>query len=226
MIRRPNSLCSDCRELAVWGINWTPRHCEDHKTDDDTNLVERPCISCGLPNILDDLNHCECCTPAAFATARLAKQNALMNYLDLRDLHGNSTDKIIDDGTCGAERPDRVFDFGDKIVILECDEHQHKERQCLCEQTRMVNLGQTFGGTSVLFIRWNPDKYKPADPASPQEPLSHRHKLCGDLISNIRDRTNTPPTATLVSAIYLYFNGWSSLSDEPWHAITPIHTAP
>jgi len=88
--------------------------------------------------------------------SRLAKQNDLMNYLDARDLKGVSTDIVIDKGECGKERPDRVYDFGDKIVILECDEYQHRDRQCLCEQTRMVNIGQSFGGIPVYFIRWNP----------------------------------------------------------------------
>lgn len=87
-----------------------------------------------------------------------------MSYLDQRELYGMSTDTTVDGGACGLERPDRVFDFNDKIIILECDEDQHKSRPCLCEQTRMVNLGQAFGGIPVYFIRWNPDDYNPKDP--------------------------------------------------------------
>ena len=67
-----------------------------------------------------------------------------MDYLNSRELVGMSTDVIIDHGECGAERPDRVFDFGNKIIILECDEDQHRYRICECEQTRMVNISQSF----------------------------------------------------------------------------------
>ncbi len=57
-------------------------------------------------------------------------------------------------------RPDFVFRCGTHIVILEVDENQHSNYQCLCEQTRMVNVTQTFGGTPVLWIRYNPDAFK------------------------------------------------------------------
>jgi hypothetical protein len=71
--------------------------------------------------VLDDNNRCENCNPESFATARLAKQNALMSYLDARKLPGNSTDITIDNGICGKERPDRVYDFGDKVVMVASD---------------------------------------------------------------------------------------------------------
>lgn len=218
MIRKPNSKCLECKNQAIWGINLTPIHCELHKTDDDINLVERICISCNLLYVLDKSNKCENCNPNTWKTARLAKQNTLMNYLDIRGLNGSSTDTIIDGGICGKERPDRVYDFGDKIIIVECDENQHKERPCECEQLRMINIGQSFGGIPVYFIRWNPDKYKPKNDKKIQEKLSKRHKLCGDLIEDIKN-SNIDLSKSLVSAIYLYYDGWSSIVDEKWQSL-------
>jgi hypothetical protein len=223
MIRRPNSKCVSCKELAIWGTNWIPKHCELHKTEDDQNLLEYPCISCNLMYILDKENKCENCNPESFATARLAKQNALMDYLDARDLKGSSTDTTVDHGVCGKERPDRVYDFGDKIVILECDEHQHRDRQCLCEQTRMVNIGQSFGGLPVYFIRWNPDDYSPENSRKNPEELAKRYKLVGDLIRDIKKEKHILPTA-LVSAIYLYYDGWDGLSAENWTVLSEFNT--
>jgi hypothetical protein len=136
-----------------------------------------------------------------------------MAYLDARDLAGTSTDIQIDGGVCGKERPDRVYDFGDKIVILECDEHQHKDRQCLCEQTRMINIGQSFGGVPVYFIRWNPDEY--STDKKTQDSLKKRYTLVGDLIRDIRDGIHTLPNA-LVSALYMYYDGWGGLKEEEW----------
>jgi len=222
MIRRPNAKCANCNDLAVWGTNWTPKHCEIHKTPDEENLVEKPCSSCGLMYVLDRNNHCENCNPESFATTRLAKQNALMNYLDARGLKGCSTDTAIENSDCGRERPDRVYDFGNKIIVLECDENQHKDRQCLCEQTRMVNIGQSFGGMPVYFIRWNPDDYSAENDRRFPEELSKRHKLVGDLIRDIQNGKYCLSENALVSAIYLYYDGWNSLHEQQWEVITKI----
>ena len=218
MILKPTAKCKDCKELAIWGKNLTPIHCEIHKQDDEINLVERECISCGLLYILDKDNKCENCNPDAWQKAQLLKQSTLMSYLDSRELFGNSTDKIIDGGVCGKERPDRFYDFGDKIIILECDEYQHKDRNCACEQIRMINISQSFGGIPVYFIRWNPDEYKPYNPKNKIEPITKRHKLCADLILDIKENRVELPKA-LVSVIYMYYDGWSTLSEEQWHIL-------
>jgi len=221
MIKRPNALCIDCKSPAVWGLNWTPKHCETHRTIDEQNLTEKQCISCGLLYVLDDSGKCENCNPDAWSVQRLSKQNALMSYLDTRGLSGLSTDKIVDGGACGKERPDRIYDLGNKVVILECDEHQHRERACECEQTRMINIGQSFGGVPVYFIRWNPDDYSCADDKKEPELVSKRHKLVGDLISDfIKNRVKLP--SGLVCVLYMYFDGWSSLADENWTVLTPF----
>jgi hypothetical protein len=221
MILKPTAKCSDCKELAIWGKNLTPFHCEQHKLDDEVNLVERPCISCGLEYILNKDNKCENCNPITVTNAILAKQSALMNYLDSRELFGNSTDKIIEGGACGKERPDRVYDFGDKIIIVECDENQHKDRNCACEQVRMINISQSYGGVPVYFIRWNPDKYTLHSSKKRAEPLTKRYKLCADFITDIKENRTTLPKA-FVSVIYLYYDNWSSLEEEKWIILTEL----
>jgi peroxiredoxin len=221
MIRNSNARCESCKNPAIYGTNWIPKHCEKHKTLDDQNLVEQQCVSCGLLYVLDKENKCENCNPVSFLVTRLAKQNALMAYLDFNDLKCESTDKVVENGACGKERPDRVYDFGDKIVILECDEHQHQDRQCLCEQTRMINIGQSFGGIPVYFIRWNPDDYSPEDHNKDPEEVSKRHKLVGDLIRDIKSGRHLLPKG-LLSVFYMYYDGWSSMSNESWEVITKM----
>jgi hypothetical protein len=224
MIRKSNATCANtkCRELAVWGSNWVPKHCEEHKTVDEDNLVERQCRSCPFLYVLDKNDHCENCDPTAWVTARLAKQNALMSYLDTREAQLGrpvSTDRAVGGGECGADRPDRIYDFGDKIIVVECDEDQHRGRACLCEQTRMVNIGQSFGGVPVYFVRWNPDDYAPKDHRKNPELLAKRHKLCGDLLADIKEGRAVVPAA-LVSVIYLYYDDWSDLTKESWVVVT------
>jgi hypothetical protein len=168
--------------------------------------------------VLDANNKCEFCDPERFKTNRLAKQNDLMEYLNGKGLRGNSTDIVIDKGVCGLERPDRVFDFEDKIVILECDEHQHRERACSCEQTRMVNISQSYGGTPVYFIRWNPDNYASVDGREP-ESVARRHQRVAKFLCDIRDNRIELPVA-LLSVFYMYYDGWNGSHNESWHCIT------
>jgi len=220
MIAFSNARCKDCKQPALWGKNDRLLHCEAHKQDDEINMAEQPCVSCGLTYILTD-GHCEHCKPESFVHALLFKQNALMGYLDQHGLQGNATEKMIEQGACGKERPDRMFDLGDKVIILECDEHQHKDRTCLCEQTRMVNIGQSFGGISVYFIRFNPDEYAPQKKREKQETLIKRYELCGDILQDIIKGNTILPTA-LVATLYLFFDGWAGLENQEWQVITAM----
>jgi len=164
--------------------------------------------------ILDKHNKCEYCQPEMFKIARLEKQNALMAYLDQHGIKGTSTDVIVNEGVCGKERPDRVFELEDKIVILECDEHQHRERNCACEQTRMINIGQGYGGLPVYFIRWNPDDYKTVNNNDP-ETISKRYRLLANFLNDIMNNKIKLPNI-LVGAFYMYYDGWDGLSNEEW----------
>lgn len=223
MITRPNAKCSQCKSPAIWGTNWVPARCDDHKQPDDQNLVEKECAMCGLTMLLDDNGVCEYCNPVTFQRARLAKQTALMDYLDARELTGTSTDTTIDRGACGRERPDRVYELADKILIIECDEHQHRDRACDCEQTRMINIGQSYGGMPVYFIRWNPDNYCSDNDRKQPEEIKKRHKLVGDLIASIAKGKTALPRG-LVNVLYMYYNGWSTLAKEKWTVLLEYST--
>ena len=58
MIISSNSKCKilNCKEKALYGINFKPIHCEIHKTEDDLNLCEKKCTSCNLLYVLDFVN--------------------------------------------------------------------------------------------------------------------------------------------------------------------------
>jgi len=170
--------------------------------------------------ILDKNDKCEYCNPEIFKRTTLAKQNNLMNYLDNIDLKGDSTDKIINYGECGLERPDRIYDFNDKIIILECDEHQHKNRNCTCEQTRMVNIGQSFGGIPVYFIRFNPDDYIPLNNKNTDD-IKKRYKLLGEFIKSIKNNKTILPKA-FVSSFYMYYDDWDGIEKEDWKIINAL----
>ena len=215
MIKKSNSKCKKCRNLAIYGMNFVPTHCEKHKEDDELNLVERNCTSCNLLFVLDKDGFCEFCHPESFVTSRLAKQNGVMNYLNNIGLEGVTTDIVIDGGICGKERPDRVFDFGDKIVVLECDENQHKDRACECEQIRMMNIFNSFGGVRTYFIRWNPDDYKCDNEC---DTIKKRYILLGNLLEDMKNGRYSF-VDNMCSVFYMYYDGWKSMSKEKWHVL-------
>jgi hypothetical protein len=60
-------------------------------------------------------------------------------------------------GGCSKRRPDVYIDKFTHVVIVECDENQHKDTSC--ENMRTMELFQDFGNRPIVFIRFNPDKY-------------------------------------------------------------------
>lgn len=157
MTRNPTQRCESCRELALFGK--VKRHrCEKHKEEDDINFVERRCSRCGLEEVLDASNICKNCNPVSFPKIQHRKELRIRDILlenDFLFVH----DKVANGVVCGKERPDFVFYFDGHVVVLEVDEYQHAEYQCECEQIRMINVTQSFGGMPVLWIRYNPDAY-------------------------------------------------------------------
>ena len=158
-IFKPNKKCITCKkEKAIYGYS-TQLCCEKHKKDDMINIVERVCVSCQLPNILNKDGKCQSCDPANFNRIRLVKQNEVKDFLENSNYKYLTCDKIIDRGECIRYRPDFLFDCKTHYVILEVDEYQHKGYKDSCEFARMFNINQSVG-MPVIFIRYNPDRYK------------------------------------------------------------------
>lgn len=224
MVKRSGGGCKgnkNCRDDVVYGKNRTLLHCFNHKDDDEIMLGYQNCKSCNLDAILNEKGVCETCDPIKIKYVMLEKQKALENYLKSHGLIFTSVDKTIDNGICGKERPDFVFDMIKFILILECDEHQHKDRLLSCERTRMMNIGQSYGGIPIYFIRWNPDDYIPLSQITKTKMVQKnvRYKTVTNLIKSIQDGTHQLPKDSLVSAIYMYYDGWSNINDTKWQSI-------
>jgi hypothetical protein len=166
-IPHPRNKCTHplCKEQAIYtnkGDGSRPLRCEEHKLEDDINCVERKCVSCGILNILDPTGKCYACDPNKYNTFRLAKQNAVINFLSHKEdiPKPTSCDTIAFDSECELKvRPDMLYDMGTHCVIIEIDENQHKGNPELCECTRMVNIAEALM-KPTFFIRYNPDDYK------------------------------------------------------------------
>ena len=68
-------------------------------------------------------------------------------------------DKKIENG-CSKRRPDLLLDYGSNAIIVEIDEHQHKDYDSTCENKRIMELSQDLQHKPITFIRFNPDSYK------------------------------------------------------------------
>ena len=61
---------------------------------------------------------------------------------------------------CGSlRRPDMYCHFGDKVIIVEVDENQHKLYDSTCDNKRLCELYQDFNFLPITFIKFNPDDY-------------------------------------------------------------------
>jgi hypothetical protein len=202
MIKSPRRRCEEtnCKELALYGVD-THQHCERHKLKDEINYMENHCVSCNLLGIIDKNGHCDTCDPVLFKKVRLAKQNAVRDFLISENILFDTVDRMIDGGICGRERPDFYMDCGTHFLVLEVDENQHSGRPCECEQTRMVNISQS-NGLKTLFLRYNPDKYKPGELS-----METTTKRLDTLLDWVKFHIKTEPQYFL-SAQYLFFDGF------------------
>ena len=61
----------------------------------------------------------------------------------------------------------------------------------------------------------NPDNYCPDNERKQPEEINKRYKLVGDLIASIASGKTALPRG-VVSVLYMYYNGWSTLAKEKW----------
>jgi len=67
-------------------------------------------------------------------------------------------DKTISGG-CSRRRPDMFLELENQCIIIEIDENQHIDYDCICENKRIMELSQDLGHRPIIFIRFNPDNY-------------------------------------------------------------------
>ena len=125
----------------------------------------------------------------------------------------DSYDRQLDQGVCGRERPDFLWDLGGWYVILEVDENQHGDRVGDCETVRMKNIGQSLGGPPVWFIRYNPDPYHVN--GEKQDPTQNsRHDKLVRVLKHVMQ--NPPPETDFITTMHLFYDGYTpGLSTRP-----------
>jgi hypothetical protein len=210
MISHPTKKCETpkCKELGCYELNGS-RFCDDHKPNGSNNLGIEKCTSCYLDDILVN-GKCSTCDPDIIKLRKHAKENRVRDILTIagfKFVH----DKMLEDSTCGEERPDFQIDCGTHFLYIEVDENQHQTYQCVCEQTRMINLVEVRG-MPVRFIRYNPDYYEPL-PEQMYVTIEKREKK---LIEYVKYAMKHSPVenGNLADALYLFYNEYNTTSQE------------
>ena len=183
MITKPKRTCigneqEKCKDVAIYGTKH-PLHCGDHKTESEICWLVKPCTKCGRTNeLLDKDGLCFfICSLEKLDLARKnhekVKESTMILYLRNNiKLDNNiielSCDKIINK-KCNLYRPDLPYDCGSHILVIECDENQHKNynwESCTnnkslehAEEKRMYEIMIAFEGKPVIFLRYNPDSF-------------------------------------------------------------------
>ena len=168
MIYNPRKICAktNCSRPALYGIK-TPIHCELHKNNNDINLVERKCIKCSAIDIVNNEGICinSCLINSGYELYqknRKHKEERILKVLTEEFGLPTSYDKIID-SSCNTKRPDIVYDFKDRCIVIEIDERQHKSYTQECDTIRTQAIYHTLGFQKTFFLRYNPDNFKVAN---------------------------------------------------------------
>lgn len=156
---RRRQLCSDCGGSALCEHRRVRSRC--YICSPDSRYVCRHCKHSQVNNKYDGLCFaCFCVLHPDLEIPRrfMMKENYIHDYLraefpDLNLIHNKPV-------VCGESkrRPDWLIDVFTHCIIIECDEDKHIGYEC--ENKRMMELFKDLGSRSVVFIRFNPDKFQ------------------------------------------------------------------
>lgn len=212
-IRLKKAVCEfpGCLITKNFGFpGYSPKFCTTHK---ELGMVVSP-----TKYKPDEFKTCEYCLTKIYPTDQFCKickvYANLGTTIDRKHkessikllLHSNNIifthDLKIKSG-CSQKRPDFVIDLPRSTIIIEVDEHQHLRSSYTpeCEIIRMRQIFFDVGLDTMIFIRYNPDKYKPG-PCIPDET---RKTYLLELIQFL----TTDDTYKGLGVIYLFYDNFN-----------------
>lgn len=148
---------------------------------------------------------------------RHAKELAVKALLDSHEIKYIHDRVIV--GGCSKKRPDFVIPTEWGTIILEVDEHQHNRKTytCECEITRMKQIYHDEGVENLLFIRYNPDDYKPI--TGVQMTVKSRE----DYLIKYLKKQMAELTFKGLGAVYLFYDGFERTIAPEIDLFDPYH---
>ena len=117
---------------------------------------------------------------------------------------------ITIESSCSRKRPDFVINTTWGNIIVEVDEFQHLRNNypCACEISRMKQIYFDCGVEHLLFVRYNPDKYKLLENVLQCESKRNREDY---LVRYIKEQfaINDKPSWGHLGVVYLFYDGFS-----------------
>lgn len=158
MVDLKHRKCDQCPKIATYGREKKkPLRCYDHSEHDMFDVLNKRCRNCGLV-IMRNKSLCAACDPD---NAYLKKWETLVvTYLKDNDLGNFVHDRRIKNSGVRF-RPDILYTIndGERYLIVEVDENQHRANDTNAEKERMYAIHRVLG-KPCTFIRYNPDAFK------------------------------------------------------------------
>jgi hypothetical protein len=218
---------SNCKSIAMWSKtgNYPFEFCDncvstvENKDNDYKSIHAGTCSMCNLTNLLLDSDK-----KCLLSCSDINKHRMKFSENSMKNMFIEQNFKFINDvrvdESCGKRRPDFVFDLGFGILIVENDEDQHKSRTCECEQKRMIEIHNDYGGLPVHFIRFNPDNYKEKNNCDNEHLDIRLAKLCSVLRTLINSCAQQFfERYKYLSVSYLYYDNYENKSKLVVNAI-------
>ncbi len=131
------------------------------------------------------------------------------------------------------DRPDFVIDAGYRLVVIEVDEHQHRDRtcprtcacpaggarSCNCQQARMFDLGQAAGMPQV-WIRYNPDGFTTKLGQKGKVPPAQRRQALLRMVKSVASKDQWEDGA-FTRVCYMYYDGGGN-DEHQWEILDHI----
>ena len=141
-------------------------YCAKHRKLDMVNVIEKKCKTplCDTQVKEKYDGYCLRCFIYQFPDKPVSrnyktKEKSVLDYLrgTFKNYKLISDKKII--GGDSYRRPDIMLELPSHCIIIEIDENQHKLYDCSCENKRIMQLSSDIKFKTLIFIRFNPDKY-------------------------------------------------------------------
>jgi hypothetical protein len=222
MILNNNPKCeyNDCKKRPFFcdEKDDLPKRCDDHKNDNDVDIVRKQCTTCLDDHFIpSDKDQCRGCIGFfKRKTKRGLKEQKIANCLEsISGIIGNPVrDEKVKNG-CSNKRPDFYYKkFTDCFdLIVEVDENQHSRYTCgiRAELQRIINIYENdCGGFPLVIVRFNPDKYSYKGKTI-KSYKGREHKLLG-VIKGLKNRKKIE---NKINIIYLYYDEFNETEFKP-----------
>ncbi len=204
---RLSGMCEDCgQKQATFGLpggkkQWCAGCGWRHGAEDVHN---RRCEVCRLTTANGIHTVCASCDTTGSRRSRV-REKQVAKWLVDAGVQWTSWDKQLPESACGRYRPDFTFECAGHVVVLEVDELEHAQPGYECDNRRMLDVFNAYGGTPVVFLRYNPDT--PTFGDKKRKFNAQRRKQV--LLSELRAALAQPPQHAL-SIVRLFYSDTAS----------------